>query len=144
MPTPQSGLGFQYKAETMKKDVGLWIDHRETVIVTVTGQTEVMKQITSTAEKRVPDSGATREVLAEDRLDRRFLDHLAKYYDEVISYIRSAESILIFGPGEAKGEFVKRLQSEGLGERIVGVETVDKMTDRQIAARVRERFPARS
>jgi hypothetical protein len=28
-----------------------------------------------------------------------------------------------------------------LGGRIVGVETVDKMTDRQIAAKVRQRFP---
>jgi len=30
----------------------------------------------------------------------------------------------------------------GLKNIIVGVETVDKMTDRQIAAKVRERFPA--
>jgi hypothetical protein len=44
------------------------------------------------------------------------------------------------GPGEAKGELVKRLQSEHLGERIVGVEVVDKMTDHQIAARVRQQF----
>ena len=62
----------------------------------------------------------------------------------MISHIRDAESILIFGPGEAKGEFAKRLQSEDLGGRIVGVETVDKMTDGQIAARVRQHFTTRS
>jgi hypothetical protein len=45
---------------------------------------------------------------------------------------------LIIGPGEAKGELKTRLEHGGLGARIVGVETVDKMTDRQIAARVRE------
>jgi hypothetical protein len=44
------------------------------------------------------------------------------------------------GPGEAKGELKKRLKSQELGGRIVGIETVDKMTDRQIAARVRQRF----
>jgi stalled ribosome rescue protein Dom34 len=79
--------------------------------------------------------------MAEDMRDRRFTNRLNKYYDEVIASIREADSILIFGPGEAKGELEKRLQSEGLKGRIVGIETVDKMTDRQIAAKVRQRFP---
>jgi hypothetical protein len=56
--------------------------------------------------------------------------------------IRDADSIQIFGPGEAKGELEKRLDSEGLKKFIVGIETVDKMTDRQIAAKVGARFLA--
>jgi len=44
------------------------------------------------------------------------------------------------GPGEAKTELEKRLESEKLDGHIVGVETVDKMTDGQIAAKVRQRF----
>ena len=51
-----------------------------------------------------------------------------------------ADAILILGPGEAKGELADRLQKEALRGRIVGIETVDKMTDRQVAARVRQRF----
>jgi hypothetical protein len=62
------------------------------------------------------------------------------YYDAVIAYLRDAESILIFGPSEAKSKLEKRLASKGLGRRVVAVETVDKMTDRQIAARVRQHF----
>jgi hypothetical protein len=58
----------------------------------------------------------------------------------VISYIRSAESILIFGPGEAKGELKQRLENEKLHGNIVGIETVDKMTDNQIVAKVRQHF----
>jgi len=54
--------------------------------------------------------------------------------------MRDAESILIFGPGEAKGELRKRLEKDNLGGRIVAIETVDKMTDRQIAAKVRQYF----
>jgi len=50
------------------------------------------------------------------------------------------ESILIIGPGEAKGELVKRLERDEIGGRIVGIETVDKMTNRQIAERVRQQF----
>jgi len=49
-----------------------------------------------------------------------------------------------FGPGEAKGELEKRLKKNALGKRIVGVETIDKMTDRQIAAKVRQYFQKNS
>ncbi|HEY3413786.1 MAG TPA: hypothetical protein VGM51_12140 [Armatimonadota bacterium] len=124
----------------MEKAVGLWIDHREAVVVTVSGKTDETKLIPSNVEKRVEYSGGAKEVIAEDRLDRKYLDHLAKYYAGVIASIKGAESILIIGPGEAKREFAKQLQSEGLGKRIVGIETADRMTDRQIAAKVRQRF----
>ena len=50
--------------------------------------------------------------------------------------MHEAESLLIFGPGEAKGEFRKRLEKEKPGTRTVTLETVDKMTDRQVAAKV--------
>ncbi|MGB2630260.1 MAG: hypothetical protein WBD17_03385, partial [Candidatus Omnitrophota bacterium] len=66
--------------------------------------------------------------------------HLNIYYDAVISCIRDAEAILIFGPGEAKGELKKRIVKNKLCNRIVGIETIDKMTDRQIAAKVRRYF----
>jgi hypothetical protein len=66
--------------------------------------------------------------------------HLNIYYDAVIASIRDAESILIFGPGEAKGELKERLEKSGLAGIIVGVEAADKMTDHQITARVRQHF----
>ena len=62
------------------------------------------------------------------------------YYDSVVACIRDSDSILIFGPGEAKGELKKRLIRDKLGERIVQIETADKMTDRQVAAKVRKYF----
>jgi hypothetical protein len=124
----------------MKKEVGVWIDHRKTVIVSVTDYGEETSQIRSDMEKHVRYSGAAQEDSAEDQRDTRFTGHLNKYYDHVISCIRDAESILIFGPGEAKVELEKRLARETLSGRVVGVETVDKMTDRQIAARVRQHF----
>ena len=130
---------------SMKKEVGLWIDHRKAVIVSVadTGGEET-SLIRSDMEKHVRYSGAAQEDSAEDQRDKRFTGHLNEYYDHVISSIRDAESILIFGPGEAKIELEKRLERESLSGRVVGIETVDKMTDRQIAARVRQHFPKRS
>jgi len=125
----------------MKSEIGLWIDHRKAVIVIVTDEGEETKQITSNMEKHVRfSSGSSEDGSAEDVRDRQFGNRLNNYYDNVIAYLRDAESIQIFGPGEAKGELEKRLESEGLKGRIVGIETVDKMTDRQIAAKVRQRF----
>jgi hypothetical protein len=128
--------------ESMKRQVGLWIDHRETLIVFIGDDGEETRRIESGMEKHVRFSGGNRseEGSADDQRDRQFAGHLNRCYDEVITNIRDAESILLFGPGEAKGELEKRLASKGLGGRIVGIETVDKMTDRQIAAKVREHF----
>jgi hypothetical protein len=39
------------------------------------------------------------------------------------------------------GELKKRIGRNKLGGRIATIETVDKMTDRQIAAKVRQYFP---
>ena len=124
----------------MTREVGLWIDHRKAVIAIIAGKTEEVRQVTSNMEKHVRYSGAAQEDSAEDQRDKRYTGHLNKYYDEVIRCIREADSILILGPGEAKIELEERLGIEGLRGRIVGIETVDKMTDRQIAARVRLRF----
>lgn len=130
----------------MTKEIGLWIDHRQAVIVTITDEGEETKQIESGMEKHVRFSGGSgaRELHgiqeSEDKQDRRFGDHLNAFYDAVIVSIRDADSILIFGPGEAKVELKNRLESQHLGGRIIGVETSDKMTDRQVAAEVRQHF----
>ena len=128
----------------MKKEIGLWVDHRKAIIVTVTEEGEDIKKITSNMEKHVRFSGGngSEDGSSEDVRDRQFGNHLNSYYDEVIAVLRDADSIQIFGPGEAKGELEKRLEHAGLIEHILAIETVDKMTDRQIAAKVRERFPA--
>ncbi len=132
----------------MKKDVGLWIDHRRAVLVISLDQEEAIKQITSGMGKHVRYSGASHargagvshSDASEDGRDRRFDEQLDQYYDEVISHLRDATAILILGPGEAKVELQKRLELCGLSDRIMAIQTGDKMTDGQIAAEVRQYF----
>jgi len=125
----------------MKKQVGLWIDHRE-AFVTFVEDASGAPHVESGMEKHVRFSGGNRpeEGSPEDQRDRHFTEHLNRYYDEVIVHLGDMDSILIFGPGEAKTELAKRLASKGLGGRVVGVEAADKMTPRQIAAKVRQHF----
>ena len=128
----------------MNRNAGLWIDHQAAIIVfaaTAAGAAEETKRMESGMGKHVRFSGrAASEGAAEDRRDHQFDVHLDQYYDAVIAQLQDAKSILIFGPGEAKGEFKKRLEHKGFGERIVGVETTDKMTDNQIASKVRDYY----
>ena len=122
----------------MKTTVGLWIDHKNAVIAFAAGKETEIKRISSNIEKHHRQSGVS--MPADDIRQRELAGHLNTYYDEVISCIRNADSILILGPGEAKSELKKRLEKDNLGGRIVGIETTDKMTDPQIVAQVREHF----
>ena len=129
----------------MKKQAGLWIDHRKAVIVIVTEDGEAIHEITSHMEKHVRFAGGTASEdgsTSEDVRDRQFGNRLNSYYDSVVAVVRGADTIQVFGPGEAKGELSKRLEHAGLQGQVLAIETVDKMTDRQIAAKVREHFPA--
>ncbi|MCX6339338.1 MAG: hypothetical protein NTX71_05405 [Candidatus Aureabacteria bacterium] len=136
----------------MKRKVGLWIDHRKALIVAITDRGEEIKLLISKVEKQLGHSDdirsttpyGSRQGPAGDIRDRKFMGHLDIYYDAVIACIRDAESILIFGPGEAKGELKKRLDRNKLGGRVVGIETIDKMTDSQVAAKVRQHFQEHS
>ena len=132
----------------MKKETGLWIDHRQAIIVTLSEQGEdEIAHITSNMKKHVRYSGASHSETSpdhddgtDDKRDRRFENHLDKYYDEVIAILHGADSILILGPGEAKGELRKRLEAHETSGGIVAVETADKMTEGQIATAVRRHF----
>jgi hypothetical protein len=132
----------------MRTGVGLWIDHKKAIVVAVTDKGQETGLIISKAGKQPRGSGdphrsgshEPQPVTADDIRQRVLTQHLNLYYDAVIACIGEAEAIFIFGPGEAKGELKKRLERKKFGKRIVTVETVDKMTDRQIAAKVRKHF----
>ena len=129
----------------MDRKVGLWIDRDKAVIVSITDNGEERKIITSNMEhyvrysSNVPGDGSQ-----EDVRDRRFWNHLDDYYTKVIAQIGEAKAIQIFGPGEAKYELEKHLESKGMLGTIVSVDNASILTDRQIAMRVRARFPARA
>jgi hypothetical protein len=73
-------------------------------------------------------------------VDKKFTDHLNKFYSKVIDLIQGADFVLIFGPGEAKSELKKRIADEKIHVQSIRMETADKMTDRQITAKVWKYF----
>jgi len=132
----------------MEKQIGLWIDHKKAVIVILEDDKEEVKQIQSDMEKHARFRGGARTkaayspnfFTAETQVDRRFNEHLNKYYSQIISQVTGAKSLFVFGSGEAKHEFEKRLKSGKRRIPKLHVENADKMTDRQVAAKVRKYF----
>lgn len=132
----------------MSAQVGLWIDHRKATIVVISEKGEKISEILSEVEKQLRRSGdsplkgsyESQQTPADDSRQRAYTGYLNTYYDAVITHIHTAKSILIVGPGEAKNELQKRLENKRLGEKIVGVEATDKLTDPQLIAKIRRHF----
>ena len=133
----------------MNSKAGLWIDHRQAVIVHLSEDTVNTETIQSDMEKHVKATGGSRsstpygpqDVLADDRIDRKYRHHLDQYYKEVLQALPEARSMLIMGPGEAKEEFRKYFQKKGHNPMpAITIETTDKMTEAQIIAKVKQHF----
>ena len=132
----------------MAANAGVWIDHKQAIVVLVTDAGKETKKIAFDIGQPVrspgrpnPKNKYTRnDFVAEDKQERKLENDRKDYYDDVIAAIRGAAAVLILGPGEAKGELSKRIKSKKLRGLAVELETSNKMTDRQLTAKVSEHF----
>lgn len=136
------------KDNPMATNAGVWIDHRKAVLVRMTESGEEIREISSKVDKpyQPPTGPASKQpgrpsgFVPEDVQEHKTMNQLNVFYDEVLTSLHGADALLILGPGEAKGEFHKRLKSKKFACGSVEVETTDQLTDPQIAAHVREHF----
>lgn len=132
----------------MGRNVGIWIDHRKAVVVSLDDGKQRIRSIVSKLQRPMRSSRGSRsatpygpqDVQSEDRRQRKLAGYLTQYYDRIAAAVRGADAILLFGPGGAKRECRERLEHHRFGRRIAGVKPADKMTLPQIAAKVRRHF----
>lgn len=138
----------------MKKRTGLWVDHRQAILVHFEGVEESVVRVASYADKHVRGAGGSRsstafgpqDVSADDQRDRHRMSQYNHFYDELIQLLRDSTAFFIFGPGEAKLELQARLKRHGdLKSKLTGVETTDNLTEFEIRDKIRNHFrlPAR-
>ena len=132
----------------MSRNTGVWIDHRKAQIVCLTPQGDSSVTILSNTEKH-PERGGdspmqgpyeAQQVPADDRRQRALTADFNRYYDAVIEALGRYDRLLIIGPGEAKGELRARLLSAKSGDLAPAMETAERMTDRQLAAKMNTYF----
>jgi hypothetical protein len=123
----------------MSQDVGVWIDHKKAVIVFISAGQVTTRTLESDVGAHPRYSGV--QAGGEKKYEEHHNQDLDRYYDDVIGQLGKPDTLLLFGPGEAKLQLKERLgRSKGSSESIVAVESTDKLTDPQIVAKVKEHY----
>lgn len=133
----------------MTTKAGVWIDHQQAIVILIS---ETGQQIKKFDSGIVGPSGGVRsgnknrrtDFVAEDTRERKLVDQRKRVFTDVLAYIRGSDSLLILGPGEAKGEFKKHIAGKKIRGLAIELETTDRMTDPQLAAKVRAHFATAS
>ena len=124
----------------MNQQIGIWIDHSSAVIVSMSDSQVTTKTLESGVDQHPRYSGQ-RGAGGEKKYEQRHEEQLDRYYDRVIGEVGRPEALLLFGPGEAKLELKERLgRSKQLSDCVVDLDTVDKLTEPQIVAKVKQHF----
>jgi stalled ribosome rescue protein Dom34 len=113
----------------------IWIDHKEAHVMFLSedaSEAEVIRSKTTHAHLHHKGGEVGSGKLALD----------SKYLHSVINAVNESKEILILGPGSAKLELIKHAHKHdaAIAEKIVGVETVDHPTDKEILAYARKFF----
>lgn len=136
----------------MKKRIGIWIDYKKAIIIALGKPEEkpIVREIQSDLERHVRLSGGSRtkrtpwgpqQISSDSTMHARHQQQLRRFYQTVIKEIGGAHKIMLMGPGEAKLGLQKEIdKNKPLSESLVHMETCDKMTRPQIAARIRRFF----
>jgi stalled ribosome rescue protein Dom34 len=119
---------------TSNRHVAVWLDHDEARIFHVDPDAVDEKTL------RAP----THHVHRHPKASHNHPDDAHHFFEAVARELEGAERILVVGPSTAKLQFIRYAYQHDrtLEPRIIGVETVDHPTDRQLVAYSRRYFAA--
>ena len=113
----------------------IWIDHQEAHVMFLSKDASEAEIIKSKSTHTHLHHKANEIGSGKVALD-------SKYLHSVIQAVNDSKEILILGPGSAKLELIKHAHQHDakVAEKIVGVETVDHPSDKEILAHARKFF----
>lgn len=133
----------------MKNKIGIWIDSKEAVIVTLNGDLTDTKTIVSEIENKTHHEKESHQGTfqgehhgnQEKKFDERKKHQVKDYLNRVILEVKDASEIYVFGPSEMKKHLKSEIENDKLMlDKLKGIETTDSMTTNQIVAKVKEYF----
>lgn len=131
------------------KNTGIWIDKEKAHIVTIDGEKESFKTISSNLETFRPHGGSgtrfkggPQDVVQDSKYLEREKHQLKKYFKDIASELKKADNLVIFGPAGTNEKLSEELHQnyKALGAKIKGVKKASSMTDNQVKAWVRNFF----
>lgn len=120
--------------------LGIWIDRKQAVIVSVTRDHSVLTRLRSSLRSHgryhgPHDSGGER------KYEARHEQALAHYLDAVARHVERGDEVLILGPGDTKRALARRI---GQIKSLIGVTTkaaaADKINDAELISTIRKRY----
>ncbi|ASV30791.1 hypothetical protein [Maribacter cobaltidurans] len=132
------------------KNIGIWLDSKKALIVTINENGDSLNKIdsqidfynrTSTGGSRVK-WGGTQDITDEQNYLEKEKQQFKKYFKEVANAISDCDALAIFGPADINEKLKKELENNypAIGRKIVAVEKADSMTDNQTRALIRDFF----
>lgn len=133
----------------MEKLVGIWIDTKKAIIVTLEGQKEEkITEIDSEVENRMYHNKESNKGNFsgkyhndnESKFDNRINEQIDNYLEAVLNHVKGSDSLYIFGPAEAKIKLEQLIRDIKALDKInlKAVETADSMTLNQVVAQVKD------
>ena len=122
--------------------IAVWIDHHHARVFDV--HADPLRHHHTATERTVtaPHHRAHRHQRGHDGEGHEHPQDVVHFFAEVRRLLAGAEALFILGPASAKHELVAHLDAHDrrLAATVIGVETVDHPTDREIVALAAERF----
>jgi stalled ribosome rescue protein Dom34 len=113
----------------------IWIDHKEAHVMFLSEQASEAEIIKSKSTHPHLHHKGGEIGAGKVAMDSKFLH-------SVIQAVKESKEVLILGPGSAKLELIKHAHHHDadIADKIVGVETVDHPTDKEVLAFARKFF----
>jgi hypothetical protein len=117
------------------KQMAVWIDHAQAHVLHVDGDASTTHADNHHVHRHPKDA---------DTKTRNHPQDEARFFDEVTRLLVNAEEILLLGPSVTKLHFLKYAQKHtpAVASRVIGIETADHPTDRELRAHVLHYFHA--
>ena len=118
------------------RQMAIWIDHQEAHVFHVTDATSDEVTVSS------PPHHVHRHPKNQETKIRNHPQDEPRFFDDVVHALAGAEEILIMGPSVTKLRFFRYTQQHvpTVASHVVGVESADHPTDRQLIAHIRHYF----
>ena len=129
------------------KRIGIWIDQREANIIELDKKSVETKTIYSDVETRVRVEGEKKQfgrfgdqyLVDEKGKKSRIEEYMQRYLNRLLSEMKGADEIMLFGPAQAKSKLEKKMMNEPeLLGKLKAVNVTENMTMNQKIAYVKD------
>ena len=131
----------------MKKNIGIWIDTKQAVIIKLSNNNHSVQVIESNIETRERVAGETKKygrfggqymTFEKNKLNRK-IEQTNQFIKNLFKEIENCESVVLFGPSKMKNIFEKELKNNmQLANKLTGVYNSKLLTENQMVAWVKD------